>query len=389
MMNLNLRSICKRSVVLLACAFAFSQASFAETAEPIKIGALLPFSGGCELYGEQAKLGVELAVREINAGGGILGRPLQVIYEDTKTRPDPAKAAARKLVEKDGVLTIIGPFTSQNLEAVTPVLEELKTPLLYGTNYEGRKPSRYMFGLSTVPNQELSELIPYMSKSFGKSFYLLGADRIWPHKMFDAAEPFIAKAGAKVVKKEYTLGNEDDFTPLIKRILTSKAKVLVFAMKGDGLEKLIAQASENNMFKKVKLAYIGLSETDLAIFHGKGENMYVAVPFVATSKDPKIKDFVAKVKAMGGGDTVVSNFVFTHYNAVRAIKTALEKAGKVDKEALIDTLEGLEVESPTGPITIGKKHHHTTMNMFIARTAGDQLNVVKQLGQVAPELGEQ
>ena len=84
----------------------------ARSAQPIRIGAVLPFSGGVELYGRQAKLGIDLAVREINAGGGILGRPVEVIYEDDKTDPAAAQDATRKLIEGDRVLAVIGPITS-------------------------------------------------------------------------------------------------------------------------------------------------------------------------------------------------------------------------------------------------------------------------------------
>ena len=176
---------------------------------------MLPFSGGVELYGQQAKLGLDLAAREINAAGGILGRPVEVIYADDKTRPASAEAAMRALIESDRVLAVVGPVTSANLNAIAPVAESLKTPLLYATNFEGGKCSRYFFSFSTVPNQELGQLLPYVNQTFGNSYFLLGADRVWPHQMFDIARPIIEKLGGKVVGTQYTLGTETDFTPLI------------------------------------------------------------------------------------------------------------------------------------------------------------------------------
>src|SRR6185437_15016703 len=117
-------------------------------AEPIKIGAVLPFSGGVELYGERARLGLELAAADINAAGGILGRPVVLVFRDDGTRPQIAAEAARKVVEEDGVLAVVGPITSQNLDAIVPVLASHRTPLLYATNYEGGQCSRYMFALN-------------------------------------------------------------------------------------------------------------------------------------------------------------------------------------------------------------------------------------------------
>jgi branched-chain amino acid transport system substrate-binding protein/urea transport system substrate-binding protein len=375
------RFACLLSLVLLA-----SCASPRDTATaPIKIGAVLPFSGGVELYGRQAKLGLDLAVREINAGGGILGRPVEIIYEDDKTNPDVALKATRRLIERDHVFAVVGPITSRNLNAIKPEIERTRTPLLYATNYEGGACSRYIFAFSTVPNQELGRLLPYMNANFGDTYYLLGADHAWPHKMFEAAAPMISALGGRIVGKEFTTGDETDFTPLIARIAATKARVLLFALKGDGLN-FIAQAHDRGLFKRTTVAFLGLSETDLPVFHGKGQNMFVIVPFVASSNAPAVRAFVAPVKAEAGPDAVVSNYVMTHYNALMAMKAALEKAGKIDKEAMIDALEGLAIESPTGTMTIGK-NHHVTMNLFLAKTEGNSLVTVRALGEIAPEPG--
>ena len=203
--------------------------------------------------------------------------------------------------------------------------------------------------------------------------------------MFEAAEPLIGKLGGRVAGKEFSTGTETDFGPVIDRIAASKAKVLLFALKGDGLN-FIPQADERGLLKATTIAFLGLSETDLAVFGGKGQNMFVVVPFVATSAMPSVKAFVAKVKAEAGADAVVSNYVMTHYNALMATKAAIEKAGKADKEAMIDALEGLTITSPTGRLTMGK-NHHATMNMFLAKTKGRDLVTVRALGAIAPAPG--
>ena len=385
MPEMNVRSMKALSLLWTICCASLAAAPCAIYAEPIKIGAVLPFSGGVELYGRQAKLGLDLAAKDINAAGGILGRPVEVVYADDKTDPAVATDVTRRLVERDGVVALVGPITSRNLDAIVPVVESLKTPLLYATNYEGGKCSRYVFSFNTVPNQELAQLLPYMNHTFGNSYFLLGADRTWPHKMFDAAEPIIAKLGGKVVGKEFTKGDETDFAPLIARIAATKAKVLLFALKGDGLD-FIRQADDRGLLKDTTVAFLGLSEVDLGVFKGKGQNMFAVVPSVATSDDPAFKAFVAKVRSDAGADATVSNYVMTHYNALVALKAAIEKAGKVDKEAIVDSMAGLAIKSPTGPVTIGRDHH-ATMSMFLARTQGRDLVPVRALGEITPEPG--
>ena len=195
----------------------------------------------------------------------------------------------------------------------------------------------------------------------------------------------ITALGGRVVGKEFTTGNETDFAPLIKRIAATKAKVLLFALKGDGLN-FIPQADDLGLFRQTTVAFLGLSETDLSVFHGKGGNMFVVVPFVASSDAGKAQAFVAKAKSEANSDATISNYVMTHYNALMAMKAALEKAGKIDKESMIDALEGVTVDSPTGTVTIGK-NHHATMNLFLAKTEGENLVTVRALGEIAPEPG--
>ena len=156
-------------------------------------------------------------------------------------------------------------------------------------------------------------------------------------------------------------------------------------MKGDGLD-FIRQADDRGLLRDTTVAFLGLSEVDLGVFNGKGQNMFVVVPFVATSAMPSVKTFVAMVKAKAGADATVSNYVMTHYNALIALKAAIEKGGRADKEALVDALAGLTIASPTGPVTIGKDHH-ATMSMFLAKTLGRDLVTVRALGAIAPEPG--
>jgi len=378
------RRIFLAAATVATVAFAAHPAS----AENIKIGAVLPFSGGLELFGNQAKLGIDLAVKEINDGGGILGQKIEVIYEDNKTDPKQSVQAARKLIQRDGVIALTGPITSNARDAMAPTVERMKTPLLYATNYEGGACSRYIFAFNTVPNQELAKLLPHMNESAGNSYFMFGADYVWPQKMFESAEAIVAGLGGSTKGKEFTNWGVKDFAPVIRSIADSKAKVLVFALPGGDGITFIKQAEAFGLLKNTTVAFLGFAETYLGAFgEGKGQNMWVTVPFAASSEEAGAKEFVARIKASGGDKVTISHYVMTHYNAMMAVKAALEKAGKVDKEALIDAMEGLTISTPTGPLAIGAKDHHVTMNMYLAKTEGAGLTIVKPLGQLAPEAG--
>jgi urea transport system substrate-binding protein len=381
-------TISRRTILKAGAAFAASVAApSVRAAEPIKIGVVQPFSGGLELFGNQAKLGLELAKAEINAGGGIMGAQVELVYEDDKTDPKTAVERATSLVRRDKVIAISGPITSNNRDAMMPTLSRAKVPLLYATNYEGGGCDRYLFSFNTVPNQELEKLLPAMKERAGDSFYLFGADYVWPQKMFEAAATIIAGLGGKVVGKEFTPWGVKEFAPVVRRIKESGAKVLVFALPGaDGIT-FIRQAEDLGLLKDVTVAFLGFAETYLGAFgEGKGQNMWVTVPFAASLDRPGVKEFVAKIRKSAGDAVPISHYAFTHYNSLVATKAAIEKAGAATSEGLVGGLEGLTIDSPTGKVTIGKDHH-VTMEMFLAKTEGPGLAVVDDLGQIAPKPG--
>jgi branched-chain amino acid transport system substrate-binding protein/urea transport system substrate-binding protein len=356
--------------------------------DPIKVGAVLPFSGGLELFGNQAKLGLDLAMKEINDGGDILGRPLEILYSDNKTDPKTSVERTTKLIQRDEVVAVTGPITSNGRDAMAPTVQRLKTPLLYATNYEGGACDRYIFCFNTVPNQELAKLLPHMNATAGSSYYMFGADYVWPQKMFETAMGIIKGLGGQSKGVEFTPWGVKEFTPVVRRIADSGAKVLVFALPGaDGIT-FIKQAEDFGLTKDVTVAFLGFSEAYLGAFgEGKGQNMWVTVPLVSSSQDAGVKDFVARLRKNAGEDVVISHYVMTHYNAINALKAGLEKVGELGREAAVTGLEGLTLDSPTGPMSIDAANHHVTLNMYLAKTEGAGLDTVEALGRLAPEPG--
>jgi urea transport system substrate-binding protein len=363
-------------------------------ARTLAVGAVLPFSGGLELFGEQAKIGLDLARAEINAAGGILGRQVEVLYRDSKTDPKTAAERARELIQRDQAVAIAGEILSSSREAMAPIMEGLKTPLLYATNYEGATDQgggcgRYLFFFNTVPNQDTAPLIPWLAaNNKGSRYYMFGQNYVWPRNMFKAAKPMIAQVKGTVVAEEYTPGGEKDFLPVIRKIADSGAEILLFALPGaDGIT-FIKQAEEFGLLKKITVAFLGFSETYLGAFgEGKGENMVAGVPFVASDSDEGTRDFVRRVRASAGANAGVSHYVFAHYNALMALKAGMEKAGDVTREAAVNGMAGLSLKVATGTAQITPGDHHVAMPMYIARTEGGQLRVVERLGTIAPQSG--
>ena len=154
------------------------------------------------------------------------------------------------------------------------------------------------------------------------------------------------------------------------------------------LNTFIKQAEEFGLLKKITVAFLGFSETYLGAFgEGKGENMVVGVPFVASDTDEGVRDFVRRARAVAGPNAGVSHYVFAHYNALMALKAGMEKSGDVTREAAVNGMAGLSLKVATGTAQITPGDHHVAMQMYIARTEGGQLRVVERLGTIAPQSG--
>ena len=164
-----------------------------------KLGVLMPFSGGLELFGAQAMQGIEMLVDEVNAAGGVLGRQIEIIKADNRTDPKTSVERAQQLIHRDKVDAVIGPITSAARDAIKSSIERGRKPLLYATDYEGGVCSDFIACYSALPAHYVDPLIPYLMETVGRHVYLFGADYVWPQKMNAAIRTAVEGAGGEVV----------------------------------------------------------------------------------------------------------------------------------------------------------------------------------------------
>src|SRR5690606_34856157 len=183
-----------------------------------KLGVLLPISGGLALFPAPGMQTVQVGVGVSNAGGGVLGRQIEIGQADDKADPRTAVERATQLIRRDEVNAIVGPVTSANRDAIKSTIERGKTPLLYATDYEGGVCSPWMACYSAVPAHFVEPLIPFLAGKGAKSFYLFGADYTWPQKMNAAIRAKIEATGGTVAGEEYTPFGMKDFAPTLRKI---------------------------------------------------------------------------------------------------------------------------------------------------------------------------
>ena len=355
--------------------------------DPVVLGAVLPLSGELRVYGVQARLGVDQAVAEVNAGGGVAGRPIQIVYADCVSNPRVAVERAIRLVHQHDVVALVGPILSVSRNAMAPVLDRLGVPLLYATTYEGGACGRRLFCFAPVPNQELTHLIPHVAHVGGGRFFLIGADYAWSPGAFRIARGIIAALGAEVVGEELLPRGLRDFGRLLALVRQSGASTLLVAVPGhDGIH-LLDQADRSGVLEGRTVADLRINEALFGTLGpGRAEGLFCSVPMVMDSAEPPVRDFVARIRRRAGPASIVESFALTHYNAVIACAAALRKTGQVSRDAVVEGLRGLTIDSPTGPVTIGADHH-VTLSLYLARRSAGRLAVVRSLGRITPDSG--
>lgn len=353
---------------------------------PIKIGIVLPLSGAEELFGSQGLQGAKMAVAEINAVGGVLGgRPFKLIIEDEKTDLKTAIEKTEKVILQDRVIAVMGPTSSAHRNAMIEICTKHRTPLLYATDYEGGCCYRYLFCYSPIPDHYVKPLVPYLMEKSGESFYVIGADYVWPIKIGEAFKKEVFQLGGSIVGEEFLPFDTKDFKSNLQKIVDSKADHVVMMLLGADGQIFIRQFAALGLKKNITLTVMAFNENYMVgLAREEVEGIVTCAPFLANLDRPEARDFVSRQKKLFGPNTVVSYFAESHYGLIMFLKNAIEKAKTDDKEKVIDAMGDQTLVVGNGLVTLRASDHHMILNMLIAEVKGGNLVMTKYIGPVAP-----
>ncbi|MHB8277005.1 MAG: substrate-binding protein [Candidatus Humimicrobiaceae bacterium] len=383
------------AVETTAAAAETTAAAVKTTSEPIKIGSINHITGLGAPWGGPMQKGIELAVEEINASGGVLGRQVKLIAEDDNTDTDMALQKAKKLAESDKVEAMFGVvWSSIRAAIVTQVADPDKVPFFYPTYNEDGSTlanlSRYYICTGAIPNQQLKEFIPYLIKNYGKKIYLVGIDEVMTTESWKYIEKnkLVENAGGSIVGKDITAWEVGDWSSVLQRIQKSGADIVFPYIGGSEMINLVKQFYDFGMNKNIKLASTYLDETFVPDFPEElREGILATASYFQSLDTPRNKEFVAAFQKKFGDKIGISNVVEGSYNSVWLWKLAVEKAGKVDKEAMLDALPTVVFDAPQGQISVAPVSQHTNLHSFIAECQKDgTFKILVDLGLVAPEL---
>ena len=343
-------------IIVLLCLMFSLGAALAETA-PIKIGAMFISSGKVGGYGKHGRQAIELAVDEINASGGILGRKLEAMVEDTKLKKEVALELAKKFVNEDKVDFLMGPTSSGLAMALSEFAKENKK-ILIATQaatdaLTGDKLHPYIFStLSNAMMHARSGAYLLAPKPY-KRYMCIGPDYNYGHSSWNMFKAKLQELRPDVefVGELFPKFFAKDYTSYIKQIQEAKPDVVWSPLWGEDAVNFIKQALPTGLFQQVKFAFPCAGALEVLVPMGKDmpEGIYVSSRYFFTTPDSSLnRNFVKAYRERYkeypdymAGET---------YAGVYFIKAAVERAGTVDSEAIIKAVEKepLAWETPEG-----------------------------------------
>ncbi len=304
-----------------------------------------------------------LAIEQINAMGGVLGRQIKYIQEDGASDWPTFAEKAKKLLVQDKVASVMGCWTSASRKAVLPVFEQYNGMLYYPTFYEGLEESPNVIYTGQEATQQILAGIDWVVDTKGaKSFYLLGSDYIWPRTSNKIARKHIEMKGLKVVGEEYYPLEHTQFNSVINKIKLTKPDVIYAIVVGGSNVAFYKQlkAAGIDLTKEAPLL-LTISVTEDEILGIGGENIvgaYAAMKYFQSIENDNNAAFVKAFKERWGDGIVIGDVTQAAYLGPWLWKAAVEKAGSFDVDKVREASPGIELTTaPEGYVKVHENHH--------------------------------
>jgi urea transport system substrate-binding protein len=397
MSTLSRRQAGKTLTALTLALAGVGYASFAQAQETIKVGVLHSLSGTMAISETVLKDVALMAIDEINAKGGVLGKKLEPVVVDPASNWPLFAEKAKQLISQDKVAAVFGCWTSVSRKSVLPVFESSNALLFYPVQYEGEELSKNVFYTGAAPNQQAIPAVEYlMSKDGGsaKRWVLLGTDYVYPRTTNKILRAFLKAKGVADadIMEEYTPFGHADYQTII-------AKIKKFAGEGKKTAVVSTINGDSNVPFYKELGNQGLKATDVPVVaFSVGEEELRGVdtkPLVGhlaawnyfmSLKNPANADFVSKWTAYakakniaGHKDKPLTNDPMeATYIGIHMWAQAVAKAKTTDVDKVRTAMYGQTFKAPGGFVsTMDKENHHLHKPVFIGEVKADgQFNVV-------------
>ncbi len=350
-------------------------ASSSGSGDTIKVGILHSLSGTMAISEVSVKDAEIMAIDEINAAGGVLGKKLQPVIEDGASDWPTFAEKAKKLLQNDRVATVFGCWTSASRKAVLPVFEQNNGLLWYPVQYEGMEASPNIFYTGAAPNEQIVPAVEWLLQNKGKKFFLLGSDYVFPRTANKIIKAQLNAMGGELIAEEYTPLGHTDYSTVINKIKSTQPDVVFNTLNGDSNVAFFKQLKDAGITAD-DLTTLSVSVAEEEIRGIGADNIkghLVSWNYYQTTDTPENKEFVKKYKEKYGADRVTDDPIEAAYDGVYLWAAAVEKAGSTDVDKVKEAAKGLEFKAPEGLVKIEGENQHLWKPVRIGEVQADGL----------------
>jgi len=360
--------------IAIACALTLPMSMAVLAADPVKLGLLEDQSGNFSLAVIPKIHATQLAIDEINAKGGILGRPIKLIHYDTQSDNTKFQEFARRLIQTDKPDVIFGAFSSASREAIRPIMDKAKQLYFYNNQYEGGVCVSNVFVTGAVPEQQFSTLVPWLMEKYGKRVYTIAADYNFGQISAEWVRKIVKENGGTMVGEEFIPLSVNQFGQTIQNIQKVKPDFVMTLLVGNLQSAYFEQQAAANLNLPMGSSIqVGQAYEHKRFKPPALKNMYVTPNYIEEVDSPASNDFKKRFKAKYPDEPYISQEAANAYDAVYIYKAAVEKAKSTDMVAVRKALEGGDIctDGPQGKVCMDPKSHHMSHTIYLAHVQDD------------------
>lgn len=366
-------------ISVLATALTLLSTNRSSVAPPIQVGVLHSMTGTMAISEKAVVDAVLLAIDELNASGGLLGRQIEPVIVDGKSDWQIFASEAERLIVQEEVSAVFGCWTSASRKSVKPVFEKYNHLLFYPVQYEGLEESPNILYTGAAPNQQIIPAVRWSLNNFGKRFFLIGSDYVFPRTANAIIRDYATALGAEVVGEEYLLLGSHDVDLAVKAIVESKPDVIFNTINGDSnipfFEKLRAAGVKPS---DVPIMSFSISENELRSFQVENIAGHYACWNYFQSLDSKANSrFVSSFKEKYGDGRLVNDPMEAAYISVHLWAQAVAEVHTDDVHEVRRALGDQSYDAPGNLVYVDPENHHIWKTVRIGKIRNDgQFDIV-------------
>lgn len=388
-MNSHRRNLLKYGAAGASAAALPMWPAAARAADPIEVAGIHDASGGIDIYGRPMINCLTLAVEELNAAGGVLGRPIKLTHYDPQSNMQLYTQYATDAATKLKASVVFGGILSASREAMRPVLRRYQTLYFYNELYEGGVCDRNIFCPGSTPGQTLEKFTPFVMKRFnGKKIYTLAADYNYGQITAKWIKRYAQQHGGDVIATDFFPLDVSEFGPTIRKIQAASPDIVMSVLVGGAHNSFYRQWAAAGMKPKIPMASTTFGIGNEQVLTSPEEHNGIIVPYAYFEgiQSPANQAFLKKYyQRFGEGADGITEGAAMTYHAVHLWAQAAAKAGTVDRMPVIQALEsGMSYTGPAGKTTIDPATHHDILDVYIAEVRDRHYQVLESFSQQPP-----